>query len=148
MKALDEDEKKLRAFAEATRAGGVPLADDPTFAARLDAAAVQVEAIMFLEFRIMAAISRGGSPGPESSIMKNLGADMGQYLTELTVEVLGAYAAVHQPEAREVGSSETIVGPRAGVTAFPRYFNLRASSIAGGSNEVQKNIVAKLVLGL
>jgi len=80
--------------------------------------------------------------------MKTMGADMGQYLTELMVEVLGAYANVHQPDAREVGQNVPIVGPSAGVTAFPRYFNLRASSIAGGSNEVQANIVAKLVLGL
>ena len=73
---------------------------------------------------------------------------MGQYLSELTVEALGFYASPHQPEARTVGQNVPIIGPQDGVTAFPRYFNLRASSIAGGSNEVQKNIVAKLVLGL
>jgi alkylation response protein AidB-like acyl-CoA dehydrogenase len=64
------------------------------------------------------------------------------------VEALGMYATPHQPEARQVGSNVEPVGPAAGVAAFPRYFNLRASSIAGGTNEVQKNIVAKLVLGL
>jgi alkylation response protein AidB-like acyl-CoA dehydrogenase len=55
---------------------------------------------------------------------------------------------VHQPEARTVGSNVATVGPDEGVVAFSRYFNLRASSIAGGSNEVQRNIMAKLVLGL
>ena len=80
--------------------------------------------------------------------MKNLGADVGQTLTELTVEAMGLYAAPHQPQARTLGSNIAAVGPEDGIVAFPRYFNLRASSIAGGSNEVQKNIVAKLVLGL
>ena len=80
--------------------------------------------------------------------MKNLGADVGQRLTELTVEAMGYYIAPHQPEAREVGQNVPPIGPAEGIAAFPRYFNLRASSIAGGTNEVQKNIVAKLVLGL
>ena len=80
--------------------------------------------------------------------MKTMGANMGQYLSELMVEVTAYYAQVHQPQARQVGRNVPIVGPSAGVTAFPRYFNLRASSIAGGTNEVQANIVAKLVLGL
>ncbi len=140
--------KRLRALAEATNNSGERLVDDPSFTGKLTETGVKIEAIQFTEFRIMAAISRGGSPGPESSIMKNLGADMGQYLTELTVEALGFYASPHQPEAREVGQNVPPVGPPGGVTGFPRYFNLRASSIAGGTNEVQKNIVAKLVLGL
>jgi len=114
----------------------------------VDALRCMRQALQFAEFRIMASISKGGSPGPESSITKTLGADMGQLLSELMVEALGAYSAVHQPDAREVGHNTPIVGPLAGITAFPRYFNYRAQSIAGGSNEVQKNIVAKLVLGL
>jgi alkylation response protein AidB-like acyl-CoA dehydrogenase len=73
---------------------------------------------------------------------------MQQQLTELAVEAMGQYGAVHQPEARTVGSNVSTVGPEDGVVAFSRYFNLRASSIAGGSNEVQRNIMAKLVLGL
>ena len=115
---------------------------------KLDETRVRIEAIQYTEFRIMAAISKGGSPGPESSMMKTMGAEMGQYLSELMVEVMAFYASPHQPEAREVGRNVPIIGPDEGVTAFPRYFNLRASSIAGGTNEVQKNIMAKLVLGL
>ncbi len=114
----------------------------------LDAADVQLQAVQYTEFRTLAALSHGRNPGPESSILKNLSADIGQRLTELMVEAIGHYAAVHQPQARTVGSGVAPVGPPAGIMAFPRYFNLRASSIAGGTNEVQKNIVAKLVLGL
>ena len=139
---------RLRHFAEQTDASGARLIDEPGFAAKLADTAVKIEAIQYTEFRIMAAIAKGGSPGPESSIMKTMGANMGQYLSELMVEALGFYAAVHQPDAREVGQNVPAVGPEGGLTAFPRYFNLRASSIAGGTNEVQANIVAKLVLGL
>jgi alkylation response protein AidB-like acyl-CoA dehydrogenase len=96
----------------------------------------------------MAALSKGQNPGPESSIMKTLGADLGQYITELATQVIGYHAAVHQPEARTVGNNDLAIGPEAGLATFSQYFNLRASSIAGGSNEVQRNIMAKLVLGL
>ena len=62
------------------------------------------------------------------------------------MEAVGAYAAPYQPW--QAGMNIEPLGPDGGATAFQRYFNLRASSIAGGTNEVQKNIVAKLVLGL
>jgi alkylation response protein AidB-like acyl-CoA dehydrogenase len=140
--------QRLRNLADQTNSAGRKLTDDADFKRKLDETGVKIEALQFTEFRIMAQISKGGSPGPESSIMKTLGADMGQYLSELMVEVLAFYASPHQPEAREVGQNTPAVGPTAGVASFPRYFNYRASSIAGGSNEVQRNIVAKLVLGL
>jgi len=140
--------QRLRRLAEQTNVGGQKLVDDEDFKNKLNETGVKIEALQFTEFRIMAQISKGGSPGPESSIMKTLGADMGQYLSELMVEALAFYASPHQPEAREVGQNTAAIGPAAGVAAFPRYFNYRASSIAGGSNEVQRNIVAKLVLGL
>lgn len=139
---------KLRRLAADTPTPEGTLAHDSDFARKLDEAAIELESFQYLEFRIMAALSTGQNPGPESSIMKNIGANLGQQLTELAVETVGAYMAVHQPDARTVGSNIDPVGPKAGMTALPKYFNLRASSIAGGSNEVQKNIVAKAVLGL
>ncbi len=132
--------KKLRRLAGMTCADGSTLLDDAAFAHRLDAADVKLQAIQYTEFRIMAQLSKGQNPGPESSIMKNLSADMGQYLSQLSVEVM-AYQGAAMPQAEPVGFKE-------GAVSFLRYFNLRASSIAGGTNEVQKNIVAKLVLGL
>ena len=128
------------------RACGV--ADDPAFVEKLAHAEVRITAIQYTELRILAALSQGKSPGPESSILKNLGADMGQHLSELAVEALAGFAAVHQPEARRVGTNVAPIGPPAGIVALPNYLNYRASSIAGGTNEVQKNIIAKAVLGL
>lgn len=122
------------------------LLEDREFKTRLDATAIELQAVQYTELRIMAALSRGQNPGPESSIMKNLGANLGQRITELALEAVGDYILPDQPW--QPGSNDLPVGPSAGTTAMPRYFNLRASSIAGGSNEVQKNIVAKLVLGL
>jgi alkylation response protein AidB-like acyl-CoA dehydrogenase len=139
---------RIKTLAAQIHTAGGTLDQDPDFKQKLDAADIKMQAIGYTEMRIMSALSQGENPGPESSIMKNLGANMGQRLTELTVEAVGLYTAPHQPQAREVGSNVPAVGPEDGIVAFSRYFNLRASSIAGGSNEVQKNIVAKLVLGL
>jgi acyl-CoA dehydrogenase len=122
------------------------LLEDVDFSGRIAETAVQLEANQFTEFRIMAAMSNGQNPGPESSIMKNLGADIGQRITELAVEAVGYFGAV-QPGDKP-GDNQRGPGPEGGEMAFSRYFNMRASSIAGGTNEVQKNIVAKLVLGL
>ncbi len=122
--------------------------EDADFRRRLDATDVRLQAAKLTELRIMAALSKGQNPGPESSIMKNLSSDLRQELSELALEALAIYAAPFQAEALKVGANVELIGPASGVTAFHRYFNLRASSIAGGSNEVQKNIVAKLVLNL
>ena len=122
------------------------LLDDVDFNTRLNETEIALEAVQAAEFRIMAALSQGQNPGPESSIMKNLGADIGQRISELALEAVGYQAAaLHQPA---LGNNLPDVAPVGGEVAFARYFNLRASSIAGGTNEVQKNIVAKLVLGL
>lgn len=125
-----------------------PLSAQPEFERKLLEAEVALEAMLFSEFRIMAALSKGENPGAESSIMKTLGANMQQRLTELAVEAIDYAALVHQPQARDPGQNVAAIGPANGIVAFPRYFNLRASSIAGGSNEVQRNIMAKLVLNL
>ena len=139
---------RLKRLALRVRTDGETLADDPGFARKLAIAAIDLMAIQYTEFRILAALSQGGNPGPESSILKNLGSNMSMRISELAVEAIGFYGAPHQPEARTVGSNVAPIGPNEGIVALPNYFNYRAMSIAGGTNEVQKNIVAKLVLGL
>ncbi|MGE0624522.1 MAG: acyl-CoA dehydrogenase family protein [Pseudomonadales bacterium] len=138
--------QRVRRLAERVPVGEGTLMDDPDFKTRVDETAVQLEANQFTEFRIMSALSQGQNPGPESSIMKNLGADIGQRITELALEAVGYHGTLQHEGI--TGDNQPVPGPDVSGMAFARYFNLRASSIAGGTNEVQKNIVAKLVLGL
>ncbi len=124
------------------------LLDDATLRARLAAAEVEVEAVEMTEHRVMTALASGGNPGPASSALKVQGTETMQRIDELGVEIAGAYAHVHQPQAREPGSNTPPVGPGHSLTSMPCYLNNRASSIYGGSNEIQREIMAKLVLGL
>ena len=70
-----------------------------------------------------------------------------QRITELTMEAVGEYAAPYQPGMLFQDTNETPVGPDHAPPAAPRYFNFRKTSIYGGSNEIQKNIIGKLILG-
>jgi alkylation response protein AidB-like acyl-CoA dehydrogenase len=137
---------RLRKLAAGITTDSGTLLDDNDYKARLDRTEIELAAVQYTELRIMAALSKGQNPGPESSIMKNLGANLSQRITELALEAVGDYITPYQPWRS--GANTPPLGPTGGTTAMSRYFNLRASSIAGGSNEVQKNIVAKLVLGL
>jgi acyl-CoA dehydrogenase len=108
----------------------------------------EVEAIKAGEQKMMALMARGGSPGPASSMLKVKGTETQQRIQELAVEIAGPYAAPHQKDARTIGSNSDYAGPFEDLTASARYFNGRAASIYGGSNEIQRNIMAKLILGL
>ncbi len=79
---------------------------------------------------------------------KTWGTEIGQAITELAVEVVGYYGLPFNNPGPEIGVNEPAIGSRFANTAGPRYFNYRKASIYAGSNEVQRNIMAKLVLGL
>ncbi len=98
--------------------------------------------------RVLADESAGRAPGPEASILKIKGTEMQQAITELALEAVGYYAYPYVPEALEWGWNEEPIGPEYAAAAAPTYFNWRKASIYGGSNEIQKNIIAKMVLGL
>ena len=95
--------------------------------------------------RLLSALTAGGNPGPESSASKLRGSEVNQLVTELTMMAAGDYAVPQRPF-----DSLNAPGPHLPeeVDAANRYFEARAISIMGGSSEVQKNILAKLVLGL
>jgi acyl-CoA dehydrogenase len=131
-----------------TVAATAGLLDDPAYARKLAEAEIELTAIEFTEARVMAALSAGGPPGPASSMLKMRGTEAMQRLDELAVEAAACHGFVDQPAARQPGGNVEPVGPREHLTAMPRYLNDRAASIYGGSNEVQRNIMAKLVLGL
>ena len=127
---------------------GGSLIEDDAFAAKLAATGVLVEAIEMTEHRVMSALSAGKNPGPASSMLKMQGTEAMQKIDELAIEALGAYGMVDQPEARAAGSNVPPVGPTEGLIVMARYLNNRAGSIYGGSNEIQRDIIARLVLGL
>ena len=107
---------------------------------------VSIEAVKTLEFRILSALGQGQNPGPESSMLKTLAGQARQQLSELTVSLLGPQALGGAAAPAPRGASPEVAA--ASATAAARYFNYRALSIAGGTDEVQRDIIAKRVLGL
>jgi acyl-CoA dehydrogenase len=115
---------------------------------RLAAAEVGVAAIEMSELRLLAALSSGSSPGPGSSLLKVQGSEMMQHLDELAIDVAERYGLIDQRAARRQHAGKTAIGPGEALTLMPRYLNNRAGSIYGGSNEIQRDIIARLVLQL
>jgi alkylation response protein AidB-like acyl-CoA dehydrogenase len=138
---------KAMAMCETSDAGG-KLIDDPAFRRGYAEAAVRVEAIEVTEHRVLATLASGGAPGPASSMLKTQATEMIQRLDELAVEACGFYAGYDQIEARKPGANIPAAGPDYALLAMARYLYNRAASIYGGSNEIQRNIMAQLLLGL
>ncbi len=118
------------------------------FAERLAEAELEAQALEMIEMQVLSDLSRGKNPGAVSSAMKIRGSETLQKLDHLGVEALAWYAAPFEPEARMLGHNAPTATPKWGVTAMPLYLNNRASTIYAGSNEIQRNIIAKVVLGL
>ena len=147
--SLEVGIEKIREVAAGERAGdGRRLIDDETFARKIAEAAIEVKAMEMTEHRVMAELAGGKNPGPASSMLKTRGTEMRQRLDEIAVETIGFYASADQHDARTPGSNVEPIGPKEGMVFMPTYLNNRAASIYGGSNEVQRGIMAKLVLGL
>ena len=116
---------------------------------KLAAIEVELKALEFTELRTLAAVASGKAPGPESSILKLKGTELQQAVDELYVEAAGYYALPFVPDQYALDfPQENHVGEGTETQSSLRYFNFRKASIYGGSNEIQKNIVAKHVLGL
>ncbi len=124
------------------------LNDDPSFNEKIADVDLQVQALEMSELRALSIMALGGAPGPEVSTLKVRGSEIQQRIAELAMEAVGEYAAPYQPGMLFQDTNETPVGPDHAPPAAPRYFNMRKTTIYGGSTEVQKNIVSKMVLGL
>lgn len=129
-------------------ATGIPLAEDLVFRRKFSAVEIEVCALEFTENRIKAALGNGQNPGPAASMTKILGTELSQKVTELAIETVGLYGLPLQPAALDLSLDVPFVGPEYALTVMPRYLNTRATTIYGGSNEVQRGIIAKAVLGL
>jgi alkylation response protein AidB-like acyl-CoA dehydrogenase len=124
------------------------LNDDPSLVEKIADVDLQVQALEMSELRALSTMQLGGAPGPEASILKVRGSEIQQRLAELAMEAVGEYAAPYQPGMLFHDTNETPVGPDHAPPAAPRYFNMRKTTIYGGSTEIQKNIVSKAILGL
>ena len=127
---------------------GNKLAEEPEFQEAVAKIEVQINAMEATELRILGSLTAGQNVGPESSLLKTSGTEIGQEITELAVEIVGYYALPFNNPGPEIGVNEPSIGSSFANTSAPRYFNYRKASIYAGSNEVQRNIMAKLVLGL
>ena len=101
-----------------------------------------------IELQVLSDLSKGRNPGAVSSAMKIRGSETLQKLDQLGVEALAWYASPFEPEARQLGHNEPTVAPEWGTTAMPLFLNNRAATIYAGSNEIQRNIIAKALLAL
>ena len=144
---LKREIKRLREIADELPLNDGFLKDDDLFMDKLNKLEIDLLSAEFTELRTLAAMSAGGHPGPESSILKIGGTDLQQALSELFVEALGYYAHPFMSES-DLASNEKRIGPDFAATVMPHYLNFRKVSIYGGSNEVQRNVIAKAVLGL
>ena len=108
---------------------------------------VALSAIEITELRLLSALENGGHPGAESSILKIKGTEMQQALSELFVEASGEYALMY-PGPHGYENNDKPAGPDYAAEGLSGFLNLRKTSIYGGSNEIQKNILSKFVLGV
>jgi pimeloyl-CoA dehydrogenase large subunit len=143
--------RRLKELAALEQSGGKPLIADERFRAKIAAVEVELKALEMTQLRVVAAerARNGNKPDPASSILKIKGSEIQQTITELLLEVVGPYALPDQTAHDETERwNEPPVGPDWGGPLAAQYFNTRKTSIYGGSNEIQKNIIAKAILGL
>ena len=129
-------------------AGGASLAGDTEFMRRIAETEIALRALEHVELRALMRAEQGGTPGVEANMLKIRGTDLQQKISEMLASAMGIYAAPYLPEAMEAGWNEEAVGPENSPELAPAYFNMRKTSIYGGTNEIQRSIIAKTAMGL
>jgi pimeloyl-CoA dehydrogenase large subunit len=140
--------RRIKEIAARERSGGRRLIDDPVFRRKIAEVEMELKALEITQLRVVARerTRPPGTPDPASSILKIKGSEIQQATTELLLEAVGPYAMPYQPP--QEGGNEPVIGPDYAPPVAPTYFNWRKISIYGGSNEIQRNIIAKAILGL
>jgi alkylation response protein AidB-like acyl-CoA dehydrogenase len=142
--------QRLKDLARMERDGESSLLKDPDFSRNVADLEIDLTALEYTELRTLAGEAAGKGPGLEASILKIKGTDIQQRLTELTMEAVGYYGMPYRPHGHELETltNEYVPGPDHAHGSSQSYFLTRRTSIYGGSNEIQRNIIAKMVLGL
>ena len=141
---------KVRRIASLEQDGAEPLAHNPAFAQRLADLEIQALSMEFTELRILGSLDTGQNVGPESSLLKARGTEIGCEVGELAMQAVHHYAHPQQvsPHVERGVSNDPEVGPDYAYNVTNKYFNYRKAPIYAGSNEIQRNIIAKMVLGI
>jgi len=139
--------ERVKAIATSELDGDKPLLANPFFRRKVAELEMDLTALEYTELRSLAGDAAGKGPGPESSLLKIKGSEIQQRLTELALEAAGHYGAPYFRGFGE-GDNEHPIGPDWASRTAPTYFNTRKTTIYGGSNEIQRGIIAKMVLGL
>ena len=142
--------KKLKQIAniELNNEGSL-LITDKRFRDRLTTLEMDLKALEFTELRILSEENKGVAPGPEASLLKIRGSEIQQRITELTMNAVGYYGISNdlaKSNADRINSNQ--IRPDYSQNTAANYLNMRKTTIYGGSNEIQKNILSKMVLGL
>jgi alkylation response protein AidB-like acyl-CoA dehydrogenase len=140
--------EKLREIAAAEPCGDGYLIGDADFRREIAQVEIDLHTLEYTELRALTAAAKGEAPGPEANVLKIRGTELQQKISELLMQAMGYYAMPFLPEALEYGYNEDPVGPQSAAPLAAQYFNMRKTSIYGGTNEIQRNIIAKMVLGL
>lgn len=141
--------KNLKEIAGLEQLGDKAMIDDQDFKSRVASIGIKLQALEITNLRTLAAVNVGKSPGDASSILKIRGTEIEQELNELLIEAMGYYAHPYQPGRLFNQQTNMIpVGPDHAVGLMEEHLLRRAASIYGGSNEIQKNIIAKAIMGL
>jgi pimeloyl-CoA dehydrogenase large subunit len=141
---------RAKRLARETEAEGGTLWDDPAFRRRVAAIEVELKALEITQMRVVAAqrTRDADKPDPASSILKIKGSELQQATTELLLDIAGPYAQAAPEHDAQDGRNEPSLVAEGMDAIAPLYFNARKVSIYGGSNEIQRNIIAKAFLGL
>jgi len=139
--------RHLKELAHTQLDGGEPLSENPKWREQMAALEMELDAVEMNELMFYSSLKSGQNPGTQASIVKMRGTEVGQRITELAVEAVGWYGAPFT-ELRNYDSNVVPVGGGYVDDVAPRYFNQRKTTIYGGSSEVQRNVLAKAMLGL
>jgi alkylation response protein AidB-like acyl-CoA dehydrogenase len=140
--------KRLKRLAGEQKKNGRPLIEDPLFAAKIAEIEIDLMALEITNLRVLSAETEKRAPGPEASILKIRGTEIQQAITELMIYAAGPSALAFVDEVMEAGYQPDAGGPSYASAVAANYFNMRKLSIFGGSNEIQKNIIAQMILQL
>lgn len=141
--------RRLKIIAREAMDGGEPLINDPDFRRQMTEIEVELKALEMTVMRVIAQDMKrsDGKPNPATSVLKIKGTEIQQGVSELLMKAAGPYAWV-DGDPDEEGSNEWDLAPDWAFGLAGTYFNWRKQSIYGGSNEIQRNIMAKAFLGL